>query len=331
MDYDLTDEQQALVDGLQAVLRPHENPSATERLQYRCYRPALQQALQAAGFLDVAANGLGTLEAGLVAITAANSPCVAEVANSALIWPAVQARAPDGPVAYVGDPAKPARFLSVARHALVDTGADLVAIDLADGDALPVETILAYPYAKLADPQSVLHRGRSLGGAARLLARRWGRIALALEFAGAAERAVAFTVEYVKQRHAFGRPIGSFQAVQHRLAQCHQIARGLRYASLYAAFAGTDAAACIAANLAQRHAGKLAFDLHQFNGGMGVTNEHSLHLWTHRLRALQGELGGAHGAALELAGALWPATLMQAPQVLHKAAAENKQDAMVAN
>ncbi len=300
------------MSGLQAVMRPYEDLTAAERKSFCCYRPALQRALRDAGFFDVASHGLGTLEAGLVAVTAANSPCAAEVATSALVWPAVLDGTPTGPVAYVsGDLNKAARFLHVAHHALIDTGEDLVLADVSAGDVQEVETILAYPYGRFV-AKDVVRRGRSLGRAALALARRWARIALALEFAGAAERAVAFTVDYVKQRHAFGQPIGSFQAVQHRLAQCHQLTRGMRYTALYAAWKGSDMAANIAANTAQRHAGKLCFDLHQFNGGMGVTNEHSLHLWTHRLRALQGELGGAQGAALALADELWPAAGAQA-------------------
>ena len=80
----------------------------------------------------------------------------------------------------------------------------------------------------------------------------------------------------------------------------------MRLTALYAAWKDDEESADSAALYAQRHAGKLAFDLHQFNGGMGVTNEHLLHLWTHRLRALQGELGGAMGAAISLSTRLWP-------------------------
>ena len=103
----------------------------------------------------------------------------------------------------------------------------------------------------------------------------------------------------------FGRAIGSFQAVQHRLAQCHQIACAMRMLALYAAWSGEAVAADIAATYAQDHVGKLAFDLHQFNGGMGVTAEHKLHFFTYRLRALQAELGGADAAAGAVYDALW--------------------------
>lgn len=106
------------------------------------------------------------------------------------------------------------------------------------------------------------------------------------------------TVEYVKQRHAFGQPIGGFQAVQHRLAQCHQIARAMRFNALQAAWSGDPVRADMAATYAQMHCQKLVFDLHQFNGGIGKTTEHTLHYWTFRLRgdAARGGRGRRLGA-----------------------------------
>ena len=284
MDYDLDGDQEALVSGLHAILRRYETVPLARRRGFCCYLPEMQEALREAGFTDVIRQGLTPLEAALVTIEAAHSPCVVETAASGLVWPAVLDSAPAGPVALIAeDPRKAVRFLAVARHALRDTGDDLVLLELGPSDVTPVETVYAYPYARLTDPGL---RGRSLGSRAREAALRRWRLGVSLEFAGAAEQAVAFTVDYVKQRHAFGRAIGSFQAVQHRLAQCHQLAQGMRATALYAAWKDDAESADVAAQYAQRHAGKLAFDLHQFNGGMGVTNEHLLHFWTHRLRAL---------------------------------------------
>ena len=79
----------------------------------------------------------------------------------------------------------------------------------------------------------------------------------------------------------------------------------MRMLALYAAWSVEAVAADVAATYAQDHVGKLAFDLHQFNGGMGVTAEHKLHFFTYRLRALQAELGGADAAAGAVYDALW--------------------------
>ena len=56
---------------------------------------------------------------------------------------------------------------------------------------------------------------------------------------------------------------------------------------------------------AQANAQNIIYDLHQFNGAMGMTCEHLLHFWTYRLRALQGELGGAGAAERWAADVRW--------------------------
>lgn len=306
MDFDLDSDQQALVSGLQGLLRPWAEPPAAERLKFAMHPPELQQALREAGFLDVVGQGLSTLDAALVVLECAKLPVVVETAASALVWPHVIGAAGEGPVALLGrDVTKAARFLPIARHALVDVGDDLIRIDLQEGDVEPIETVLAYPYGRLVDP-AIVGRGERLGAEARAKALQWWRTGIALEYAGAAASAVAFTVDYVKQRFVFGRPIGSFQAVQHRLAQCFQLSEGITLSALHAAWGSDPLAADIAATSAQRTARKLTFDLHQFNGGMGVTNEHLLHFWTHRMRALQGEAGGTDSAALAISDRLWP-------------------------
>jgi alkylation response protein AidB-like acyl-CoA dehydrogenase len=103
----------------------------------------------------------------------------------------------------------------------------------------------------------------------------------------------------------FGRAVGSFQAVQHRLAKISQVARNMRFLALRAAWSANALDAHLAAAFAQKMIPKACFDLHQFNGAMGMTTEHLLHVWTMRLRAFQGELGGVNGAAVEAARAAW--------------------------
>ena len=49
----------------------------------------------------------------------------------------------------------------------------------------------------------------------------------------------------------------------------------------------------------------MTYDLHQFLGAMGMTLEHPLHLWTYRLKALIGELGGRAEQAAAAADAIW--------------------------
>jgi alkylation response protein AidB-like acyl-CoA dehydrogenase len=63
--------------------------------------------------------------------------------------------------------------------------------------------------------------------------------------------------------------------------------------------------AALAAFHAQESARAVVYDFHQFLGAMGMTLEHPLHLWTYRLKALIGELGGRGSNALAAARALW--------------------------
>jgi alkylation response protein AidB-like acyl-CoA dehydrogenase len=63
--------------------------------------------------------------------------------------------------------------------------------------------------------------------------------------------------------------------------------------------------AALAALHAQESARATVYDFHQFLGAMGMTLEHPLHLWTYRLKALIGELGGRGGQALAAAQAIW--------------------------
>jgi len=304
MDFALNEDQRALVDAVQSIRRPFDALPMAHKRDRSWFAADLQRVLAKGGYLD-AARAIGPLEAALIVIEAAQSPCVVETGASALVVPHLPVNEVEGPVALIsGDLSRAQRFLPVARAALIDTGDDVLLIAVDPAQVEPVDTIFAYPYGRFRTPPS-LDSAQRLGAAALAPLRQWWRVSLAAEIAGAAQAAVAFTVDYVKQRHVFGKPVGVFQAVQHRLAQCHQIARGIRFLALRAAFSGSPLDADLAAAYAQEHVHKLVFDLHQFNGGMGVTNEHELHFWTYRLRALQAEVGGAEKAALAIADQLW--------------------------
>lgn len=302
MEMELNGDQQMLVDAVRALGTPWRDMPPGHERDYSHFAADLQDALAAGGFLRAGID-IGMLEAALVVMEISQLPVVTSVGASALVAPALLGEVLDGPVALLsGDLAKAQRLLPVARHGLADRDGQAVLIDLSGVAAAPVESILAYPYGRFAAAPDMAS-ARPVGDAARL--RLWHRVAIAVECAGAAQAAVAVTVRHVKDRMVFGRPVGSFQAVQHRLAQCHQIACAMRMLALHAAWSGEAIAADIAATYAQDHVGKLAFDLHQFNGGMGVTAEHKLHFFTYRLRALQAELGGADAAAISVFDALW--------------------------
>ncbi|MEU9286397.1 acyl-CoA dehydrogenase family protein [Streptomyces sp. NPDC048275] len=108
---------------------------------------------------------------------------------------------------------------------------------------------------------------------------------LATEAVGAADRALERTVEYVRQREQFGRAIGSFQAVKHRLADVYVGVQAARSAAYYAAWAcGTGGERVGGLALAQalealRTAASEGIQLH---GGIGFTWEHEAHLYFKR-------------------------------------------------
>jgi alkylation response protein AidB-like acyl-CoA dehydrogenase len=168
----------------------------------------------------------------------------------------------------------------------------------------PLDSILAYPLGRFRQKPD-LGKGRRLGAAARAKLQQWWRVGLTAESYGAMQSALDFTVEYVTQRRLFGRQLGSFQAVQHRLAKAAELTQGIRWLALRAAWSRDPGEAAMAATYAQTAIPQVAYDLHQFNGAMGLTLEHPLHYWTYRLKTLQGELGGSGAQALATADALW--------------------------
>ena len=120
--------------------------------------------------------------------------------------------------------------------------------------------------------------------------------------------ALEATLHYLKERRQFGRPIASFQAVQHRLAVCAVQVEGARWLAFEAAARGApEEAAGVAAAYAAA-AGKRVFaETHQLSGAIGYTREHPLHVFSMRLQALRLELGGAASHARAAAHARWAA------------------------
>ncbi|WP_448625080.1 acyl-CoA dehydrogenase family protein [Geodermatophilus sp. URMC 64] len=121
-------------------------------------------------------------------------------------------------------------------------------------------------------------------------ARQVGAVVLAAEDLGAADRAVALGVAYAKEREAFGRTIGSYQAVKHMLVDAWVAVDQLRSLVWWAAWAA-DAAPGelpLAASAAKAQAAstleRAAETLIQVHGGIGFTWEHDAHLYWRRAK-----------------------------------------------
>jgi alkylation response protein AidB-like acyl-CoA dehydrogenase len=121
-------------------------------------------------------------------------------------------------------------------------------------------------------------------------------VLMAFEQVGAASHALEITRQYVLERFAFGRPIGSFQAIKHRLADrwCDiELARSNCY---YGAWAlehegELGVAACLARIAASEALDRMATDMIQLHGGVGFTWEFDCHLFYRRAKLLSTMLG----------------------------------------
>ncbi|MFF5780670.1 acyl-CoA dehydrogenase family protein [Streptomyces virginiae] len=146
---------------------------------------------------------------------------------------------------------------------------------------------------------------------------------LAAEAVGAAGQALDRTVEYVRQREQFGRAIGSFQAVKHRLADLYVRVQAARSAVYYAAWDPDQGGLALAQALETLRV--TAGEAIQLHGGIGFTWEHDAHLYfkraaadellfgpVHRLRAHAADRAGLFAAPVG-APAASPATPPPAP------------------
>ncbi|MET0986554.1 MAG: acyl-CoA dehydrogenase family protein [Steroidobacteraceae bacterium] len=303
MDMELNADQQALVDATEQLLGEFKEAPRSGAMY--AYSAELQQRLAAGDFASVSLQSeYGALEAALIVEVLSRAPYAVECGASVLVAPAVLYETLPGPIALVEDWQRPARFLSVARHAFIrDQGGGVLMT--VESDA--VETapgMLAYPYGRFKRVPE-WSRGRRLSAQQSQALLQWWRTSIALEAAAAMGAATRFTVDYVTNRRQFGRPIGSFQAIQHRLARGTVHSEGARLIALEAAAKGDALTSTLAATYVSRFIGETVEDMHQFNGALGITLDHPLHYWTYRLLALQSELGGLSQHSRAAADVLW--------------------------
>jgi alkylation response protein AidB-like acyl-CoA dehydrogenase len=126
------------------------------------------------------------------------------------------------------------------------------------------------------------------------------RVGLAVESVGVARRCLASTVDYLKTRVQFGKPIGSFQALQHRAADLAVDLEAATSTAYYAAWVAADSpnelpiVAPLAKAVCTDAAYRIASETIQIHGGIGFTWEHDAHLYFKRATASRLLLGDAH-------------------------------------
>jgi alkylation response protein AidB-like acyl-CoA dehydrogenase len=300
MDLAISEDQDAILGAIDTLARPYTGAPIGSH-GFDLVSPDLDTALAEAGFLDVALEPeLGTETAAVIVERVARLPYAVEAAASALVRPLV---GPELPrpfcLAQPSTLSRPIRFLAPGATVVV-LGADKVTTFTA-GEVEAVESLFAYPMGVL---KGAAPAGEACGASADEVRIRW-RAALAVEMSGLMAAALESVVTYVSERKQFGRPLATFQGVRHRLAEAKVKANSLHWLALKAATTLDAGDAALAALYAQTAASQVTYDLHQFLGAMGMTLEHPLHLWTYRMKALIGELGGRADQGADAADAIW--------------------------
>lgn len=183
-------------------------------------------------------------------------------------------------------------------------GVGLYAVDTSstEVDRTPLATVdLTRPMATVQFSDAPARLIAGPGEAKRVIshALQVGSALLAVEQVGAAQHMLDVSVDYAKTRLQFGRQIGSFQAVKHRLADMLvdvEHARSTAYHAVWALADGSDDPA-LAASIAQATCSaafsRIAADAIQTHGGIGFTWEHQAHLYFKRAIADAALLGNA--------------------------------------
>jgi alkylation response protein AidB-like acyl-CoA dehydrogenase len=180
-----------------------------------------------------------------------------------------------------------AQVLLVAARPAVGSGPALFAVE-AGTPGVEISEQLSVDRTR--QISTVTFRDVRLAGSARLplaaealtAVQQRGAVALAADAVGAARRALDMSVEYAKQREQFGRPIGSFQAIKHKLADMYLLVQGAALAvegAARALDAGQDASrlVAVAGSYARDAATRVTGDAIQVHGGIGYTWEHDCH------------------------------------------------------
>lgn len=180
---------------------------------------------------------------------------------------------------------------AVADQAMILDGRRLVLVHL-DGARTPVENLGSMPLADVvigSNAVELVAGDRAVAAYAEALD-EW-MVLTGAALVGLAARALEIGVAYVKQRHAWGVPIGSFQSIAHRLADDATAVDGARLLAHEAAWAACDdpirapELAAMSFAFAAETARRVSYDSLHFHGGYGFMMEYDIQLFYRRARA----------------------------------------------
>ncbi|GAB3191745.1 acyl-CoA dehydrogenase family protein [Geodermatophilus arenarius] len=313
MNFDLSDDQRAAAAGAREFFTGSVTPAAARAALEGAGVPGPgRKALADIGFLGItvpeSAGGAGgsVLDLAVVAEQAGAvlaGPSLVTAARAAVLLesaPDLAAQLADGSaaLAVLDGPVTGSAPSLDAADATLFLGLDDGALVAGEGEVTPGRPMDAT--RGLASVRMTSHRVLAEdAGQLWARARQVGAVVLAAEDLGAADRAVLMAVEYARQREAFGRVIGSYQAVKHMLVDAWVGVDQLRSLVWWAAWAADSspaelplaaaAAKAYAAEVAER-ATETAIQVH---GGIGFTWEHDAHLYWRRAKVDRLLLGDA--------------------------------------
>jgi alkylation response protein AidB-like acyl-CoA dehydrogenase len=339
MDFDLSDDQQALRDAARDLLRSTcTTARVREVMETGDFDRDLWSAMVDQGWLGVATAerhgglGLGIVDAAVLLEQTGAHVAPVPFAQHLLATAATGDNAALSRRLLTGECIGTAARTALAHHAdgsvsgrtePVVFGATAAVLVAPAGDALVAVDLRGVP--RCAEPAMDLTRelawieleaapATTLGGPAAVEAHLdRGALFHAAEMLGCAEAVMRLAVGYAKERHQFGRPIGSFQAVKHRCADMLVDVEGMRSAVYHAAWAlgalgAGDPDASIAASIAKvwcSDAGlRVAESALQVHGGIGFTWDSDVHLFLKRAQLDQVAFGDATHHRARLMGLL---------------------------
>ena len=299
MNFDLDTDQRDAAAGARSFFTGSASPAAARAaLEGGAVEPGLK-ALAEIGFLGITvtedAGGAGGSLLDLAVVAEQGGavlagPSLVTAARAAVLLadhPELAAQLADGSTAFAVvdgsapsiDAAGATSFLALEDGALV-VGPGEVTV------GAPIDATRGLGTVRLTDRRVLTENAADLWGRARLV----GAVVLAAEGLGAADRAVQLGVAYAKERQAFGRAIGSYQAVKHLLVDAWVGVDQLRSLVWWAAWAADNApdefplAASAAKAYAARVFEQAAETVIQVHGGIGFTWEHDAHLYWRRAK-----------------------------------------------
>lgn len=334
MHFARTEEQNELAATVRALLGKRSDSSAVRAALASAsgYDVALWQALcEQIGVAALAIPeehdgfGAGLVESAVVLEELGENLAPTPLLGSALATAALLAYGTDEartellPALAAGAPACLERGRGSAASPVLDAPGAEIVLRAEGAELLLVESSTIEPVGSM---DQTLRWGRITGGTGRVVGRGIdpdvldalaGALISALQV-GAAQRALRMTVGYTGERVQFGRPIGSFQALKHRMADMLVLVESARSASwgATASAAGFLAApdedarraligsAAVAGAYCTEALDRVAGEMIQLHGGIAITWEHDAHLVFKRAHAL-GQLGGAAHRRREVA------------------------------